>query len=47
VTESVWPMIADGRVRPIIGARLPIQEAGEAHRMLSAGEVTGKIVLTM
>jgi putative PIG3 family NAD(P)H quinone oxidoreductase len=47
VTESVWPMIADGRVRPVIGARLPIQEAGEAHRMLSSGEVTGKIVLTV
>ena len=23
VVESVWPMIADGRVRPIIGATLP------------------------
>jgi putative PIG3 family NAD(P)H quinone oxidoreductase len=47
VTESVWPMIADGRVRPIIGAHLPIQDAAEAHRMLSSGEVTGKIVLTV
>ena len=47
VNASVWPMIADGRVRPIIGARVPIQDAGEAHRMLSAGEVTGKIVLTV
>jgi putative PIG3 family NAD(P)H quinone oxidoreductase len=47
VTESVWPMIADGRVRPIIGARLPIQEAVEAHRLLQAGEMTGKIVLTV
>jgi len=47
VRESVWPMIADGRVRPVIGAHMPIQEAGEAHRLLSAGEVTGKIVLTV
>jgi putative PIG3 family NAD(P)H quinone oxidoreductase len=47
VTESVWPMIADGRVRPIIGARLPIQDAAEAHRLLNAGEITGKIVLTV
>ncbi|MBO0863863.1 MAG: NAD(P)H-quinone oxidoreductase [Mycobacterium sp.] len=47
VTTSVWPMIADGRVRPIIGARMPIQEATEAHRMLSSGRVTGKIVLTV
>jgi NADPH2:quinone reductase len=47
VRQAVWPMIADGRVRPVIGARLPIQEAGEAHRMLSAGEVTGKVVLSL
>ncbi|APA74051.2 NAD(P)H-quinone oxidoreductase [Mycobacterium avium subsp. hominissuis] len=47
VTASVWPMIADGRVRPIIGARLPIQQAGDAHRRLVASEVTGKIVLTV
>jgi putative PIG3 family NAD(P)H quinone oxidoreductase len=47
VTTSVWPMIANGRVRPIIGARLPIQQAAEAHRLLSSGRVTGKIVLTL
>ncbi|ETA90916.1 NAD(P)H quinone oxidoreductase [Mycobacterium avium 05-4293] len=47
VTASVWPMIADGRVRPIIARRLPIQQAGDAHRRLVASEVTGKIVLTV
>ena len=47
VTTSVWPMIADGRVRPVIGARMPIQQAAEAHRLLSSGQVTGKIVLTV
>lgn len=47
VTASVWPMIADGRVRPVIGARVPVQQAGDAHRQLVAGKVTGKIVLTV
>ena len=47
VTASVWPMIADGRVRPIIGARMPIQQAGDAHQQLVSGKVTGKIVLTV
>lgn len=47
VTASVWPMVADGRVRPIIGARLPIQQAGDAHQRLVDGKVTGKIVLTV
>lgn len=45
VVENVWPMIADGRVRPVIGAVLPIEQAAEAHRLLSSGEVTGKVVL--
>ncbi len=47
VAASVWPMIADGRVRPIIGARMPIQQAGDAHQQLAAGKVTGKVVLTV
>ncbi len=47
VTASVWPMLADGRVKPFIGARLPIQRAAEAHKQLVAGTVHGKIVLTV
>jgi NADPH2:quinone reductase len=47
VTASVWPMIADGRVREIIGARMPIQQASDAHQQLVSGKVTGKIVLTV
>ena len=47
VVESVWPMIADGRVRPIIGATFPIERAGEAHALLASGDVTGKVLLTV
>ncbi len=47
VVASVWPMIAAGTVRPVIGARFPIQQAGEAHRALQAGEVSGKVLLTV
>jgi putative PIG3 family NAD(P)H quinone oxidoreductase len=45
VLANVWPMIADGRVRPIIGAELPIEEAAEAHRLLNSGDVHGKVLL--
>jgi putative PIG3 family NAD(P)H quinone oxidoreductase len=47
VTASVWPMIADGRVRPIIGASMPIQQAADAHQLLVSGKVSGKILLTV
>ncbi len=45
VVANVWPMIADGRVRPIIGAELPIEEAAEAHRLLASGDAHGKLLL--
>lgn len=47
VVASVWPMIADGTVRPVIGARFPIDQAAEAHRALEAGETFGKVLLTV
>ena len=47
VVESVWPMIASARVRPIIGARYPLDQAGEAHRALAAGETYGKVLLLL
>jgi putative PIG3 family NAD(P)H quinone oxidoreductase len=43
--ENVWPMIADGQVRPIIGAEFPIEQARAAHDLLVSGEVSGKIIL--
>lgn len=47
VVNSVWPLIASGAVRPVIGARYPIVEAAEAHRVLAAGETFGKVLLTV
>ncbi|MCL2615098.1 MAG: NAD(P)H-quinone oxidoreductase [Nocardioidaceae bacterium] len=45
VVEHVWPLVADGTVAPVVGATLPLEQAGEAHRMLDAGEAVGKILL--
>ncbi|AKS31206.1 NAD(P)H-quinone oxidoreductase [Mycolicibacterium goodii] len=45
VREHVWPMIADGRVRPIIGAELPVERAREGHELLASGKVAGKVLL--
>ncbi|GAA2548442.1 NAD(P)H-quinone oxidoreductase [Pseudonocardia hydrocarbonoxydans] len=46
VAANVWPMIADGRVRPIVHGSMPMTDAAEAHRTLEAGGVVGKILLT-
>ncbi|MBN8551661.1 MAG: NAD(P)H-quinone oxidoreductase [Caulobacterales bacterium] len=45
VEQTVWPWVAQGAVRPIIEAELPLEQAAEAHRRLETGAVTGKIVL--
>jgi NADPH2:quinone reductase len=45
VREHVWPMVADGRIRPVVHARLPLAAAAEAHRMLATGEAFGKVLL--
>jgi NADPH2:quinone reductase len=43
--EKVWPLLASRTVGPIIHRALPLQDAAEAHRLLEAGEVVGKVVL--
>jgi putative PIG3 family NAD(P)H quinone oxidoreductase len=45
VVRNVWPMVADGRVRPVIGAEFPIDQARAAHELLNSGDVFGKVLL--
>ena len=44
--ERVWPLLAAGKVRPLVARVLPLTQAAEAHRLLEAGEIIGKVVLT-
>jgi len=39
--------LVTGAIRPIVDRVLPIEEAAEAHRLLAAGEIFGKLVLEM
>jgi len=45
VTASVWPLVDAGELRPVIHTELPMAQAGEAHRIMTASTHTGKIVL--
>ena len=46
VVEHVWPLVADGSVRTLVHATLPLERAGEGHRIMEAGGHIGKILLT-
>jgi putative PIG3 family NAD(P)H quinone oxidoreductase len=45
VEKIVWPWITDGTVKLVIDRVMPIEDAGEAHKILENGEATGKILL--
>jgi putative PIG3 family NAD(P)H quinone oxidoreductase len=45
--QKVWPLIEDGRVKPIVHARFPLERAADAHAMMEAGEHIGKILLVV
>ncbi|MFE7540037.1 NAD(P)H-quinone oxidoreductase [Streptomyces platensis] len=47
VREHVWPLIANGQVRPIVDRSLPMADAAEAHRVVDASAHVGKVVLTV
>ena len=47
LVRDVWPMVAEGKVKPTIYKVLPITEAEAAHDILYRGENVGKVVLTV
>ena len=47
VRKHVWPLLASGKVRPVIFATFPLAEASEAHRLMETSNHIGKIVLTV
>ncbi|OXM74248.1 MULTISPECIES: NAD(P)H-quinone oxidoreductase [Amycolatopsis] len=47
VRERLWPLVAEGTVRPVIGQVVPMSEAAKAHQALEEGGVFGKVLLSV
>jgi NADPH:quinone reductase len=43
--RDVLKLWESGAVRPIVGHELPLEQAGEAHRLIEERKTTGKVVL--
>ena len=47
IEANVWPLIAAGKVRPVIYRTFPLRDAAQAHSLMESSTHIGKIVLTV
>ena len=45
--QKVWPLMAAGKIKPIIYKTFPLAQAADAHRLMESSQHIGKIVLTV
>jgi NADPH:quinone reductase-like Zn-dependent oxidoreductase len=45
--EAITALVEDGRLRPVVSATFPLEEAARAHEQGETGRTTGKLVLTL
>jgi len=45
--EKVWPLIAAGKIKPMVNAVFPLAEAAKAHALMESSAHIGKILLTL
>jgi len=45
VRANVWPMVAAGRLRPVMDSEFPLEDAAGAHARMESSAHVGKIVL--
>ena len=45
--EKVWPLLVQGKIKPLIYATFPLAEAAAAHRLMESSAHIGKIILTV
>lgn len=47
VRDAVWPMLTDGRIRPLVAKTFPLAQVAAAHTYFDSGDHVGKVLLVM
>jgi NADPH2:quinone reductase len=47
IETQVWPLVATGKVRPVMDQTFPLADAAAAHARMESSQHIGKIVLTV
>lgn len=42
---QLWPLLAQGKVKPLISGQFAFSEAAQAHSLMESGQLIGKVVL--
>jgi NADPH:quinone reductase len=45
IEERVWPLVVEGKFKPVIDSTFPLKDAAAAHRRIDASDHIGKIML--
>ena len=45
LTEHVWPLFAQGKIRPVIGQEFNLAQIAQAHQALDSATSTGKVLV--
>jgi len=43
--DEVWPLLASGRIAPVMDSEFPLEKAADAHARMESSAHIGKIVL--
>jgi NADPH2:quinone reductase len=46
ILENVWPLLENGKFKPVIYREFPLTDAAKAHELMESSNHIGKIVLT-
>ncbi|CAM3259780.1 Quinone oxidoreductase 1 [Arthrobacter ulcerisalmonis] len=47
VRDAVWPLVSDGRIRPLVARSFPLEQVRAAHEYFDSGDHVGKVLLLL